>query len=64
MNSMIYAGTTLRDKGYDGAFVSGNRRIEATEIDIAIRRGGRVKEILVGEGDFISAGQVLAHMQM
>lgn len=41
---------------------SGNGRIEAVEIDIAAKTAGRVKDILVKEGDFVSAGQVLAQM--
>src|SRR5690349_8182199 len=41
---------------------SGNGRIEAVEIDIATKAPGRVKEILVSEGDFVQAGQVLARM--
>jgi len=45
-------------------FISGNGRIEATEIDIAARQGGRLLEVLAGEGDFVQAGQVLARMQV
>ncbi len=41
---------------------SGNGRIEATEIDIATKTPGRVISIRVDEGDFVSAGQVLAEM--
>lgn len=41
---------------------SGNGRIEAVEIDIAAESPGRVREILVREGDFVTAGQVLARM--
>src|SRR3954451_16239857 len=41
---------------------SGNGRIEATEIDISTKTAGRLKEILVNEGDFVTAGQVLAQM--
>ncbi len=41
---------------------SGNGRIEAVEIDIAARLPGRVREILVREGDPVAAGQVLARM--
>jgi HlyD family secretion protein len=41
---------------------SGNGRIEAVEIDIAARSAGRVREILVREGDFVTAGQVVALM--
>jgi HlyD family secretion protein len=43
-------------------FASGNGRIEGTEIDIATKTAGRIKDILVREGDFVSAGQVLAQM--
>lgn len=43
-------------------FASGNGRIEAVEIDIATKTAGRVKEIFVGEGEFVRAGQVLATM--
>jgi len=49
------------DRQEDG-LVSGNGRIEATEIDIAARTAGRIKEILMREGDFVKAGQVVAHM--
>lgn len=42
----------------------GNGRIEATEVDIATKLGGRVDEILVGEGDFVKAGEPLARMQI
>ncbi|HEY8555417.1 MAG TPA: biotin/lipoyl-binding protein [Burkholderiales bacterium] len=41
---------------------SGNGRIEAVEIDVAAKTAGRVKEILVAEGEFVEAGQVLAQM--
>jgi HlyD family secretion protein len=41
---------------------SANGRIEATDIDIATKIAGRIKEILVDEGDFVTAGQVLVKM--
>jgi len=44
--------------------VSGNGRIEATEVDVATKMAGRVEQILVKEGDFVKAGQVLARMQI
>ena len=53
----------LRDTGPGEGFVSGNGRIEATEIDISTKLAGRVEEIKVDEGDFVEAGQVLAVMQ-
>jgi HlyD family secretion protein len=54
----------LRPKGPGKEFVSGNGRIEATEVDVAAKIGGRIEDILVDEGDFVTAGQVLAHMQV
>ncbi len=47
-----------------GAFVSSNGRIEATEIDIATKLAGRVQEVLVEDGAFVQAGQVVATMQV
>jgi HlyD family secretion protein len=44
--------------------VSGNGRIEATEIDVATKLAGRVTDIRVNEGDFVAAGQPLADMQV
>lgn len=48
----------------NGAFLAGNGRIEATEIDIATKLAGRVDDILVQEGEFVQAGQLLATMQV
>ena len=59
-----YAWATLRPQGPGEGFVSGNGRIEATEVDVAAKLGGRVQSILVKEGDFVTAGQPLAHMQI
>ncbi|HFF3750175.1 TPA: HlyD family secretion protein [Klebsiella pneumoniae] len=47
----------------EGLLVS-NGRIEATEVDVAAKSGGRVVQILADEGDLVQAGQVLAHMQI
>lgn len=52
----------LGSRGLPEGFASGNGRIEGTEIDIATKAPGRVKDIFVKEGDFVSAGQVLAQM--
>jgi len=54
----------LRPSGPGKGFVSGNGRLEATEIDVAAKLAGRIQDILVGEGDFVTAGQTLAHMQV
>ena len=40
----------------------GNGRLEGIEIDIATKNAGRVKDVLVDEGDFVEPGQVLARM--
>ncbi|MEL1263795.1 HlyD family secretion protein [Pseudoxanthomonas putridarboris] len=56
--------TRLSDDGPGDGFVSGNGRIEATEIDVATKLPGRIEEILVREGDFVKAGQPLATMQL
>ena len=43
-------------------FASGNGRIEAVDIDIAAKTAGRVREILVDEGDMVQLGQTVARM--
>ena len=58
----FYAWFELRQTGYGEAFVSGNGRIEATEIDIATKLGGRIESITVKEGDFVKPGQLLVQM--
>jgi HlyD family secretion protein len=60
----FYGWKQLRSSGPGEAFISGNGRIEATEIDVAAKLGGRVQNILVNEGDFVLAGQSLAQMQI
>lgn len=42
--------------------VAGNGRIEAIEVDISAKSPGRIREILVDEGDVVKAGQVLARI--
>lgn len=48
----------------NAAFITGNGRIEATEVDIATKLAGRISDILVEEGTFVEAGQVLAIMDV
>ncbi|BAK65370.1 HlyD family secretion protein [Sphingobium sp. SYK-6] len=43
---------------------SGNGRIEATEVDVAAKAPGRIRDILVDEGDEVKAGQLLATMDV
>lgn len=52
------------DAGPGNGFVSGNGRIEATEVNIATKLPGRIEDILVDEGDFVQTGQQLAVMQL
>ena len=54
-----FAGDRL-DLG--AGFASANGRIEGVEIDIAAKTAGRVTAVLVDEGDFVKAGDVLARM--
>lgn len=65
--ALLLGGATLGafrhfDEDREALLVSANGRIEATEIDVAARIPGRVKEILVREGDFVTAGQAVALM--
>lgn len=46
------------------ALVSGNGRIEATEINVSSKLSGQLQEILVKEGDFVELGQVLARVKI
>ncbi len=52
----------MQPRGLGDGFASGNGRIEATEFDVASKIAGRITEILVEEGDFVTAGQILARM--
>ncbi|MHB1079844.1 MAG: HlyD family secretion protein [Prosthecobacter sp.] len=60
----VVLGLKLSPAGLGAGFVSGNGRVEATEVDIATKLAGRVQTILVDEGDFVQAGQLLAQMQV
>lgn len=58
----VIAWQVLRPRDLPAGIVSGNGRIEAVEIDVAAKAPGRIREILADEGDFVKAGQVVAHM--
>ncbi|GAA5232921.1 HlyD family efflux transporter periplasmic adaptor subunit [Verticiella sediminum] len=58
-----YVWQQSHENGPGEGYASGNGRIEATEIDVATKLGGRVVDILVDEGAFVKAGDVLGHMQ-
>jgi HlyD family secretion protein len=57
-----YAVKTFGGSSLPAGIASGNGRIEAIEIDVATRIPGRIRDILVNEGDFVTAGQALARM--
>ncbi|WP_206668525.1 HlyD family secretion protein [Pseudomonas saliphila] len=58
----IWAWNQYRPSGLPANIASGNGRIEATEIDIATKSGGRLLEVLVREGEFVDAGEMLAQV--
>lgn len=62
--AVMAAAAWQRYRVNDGlaGLASGNGRIEAVEVDIATKIPGRVADILVDEGDFVTAGQVVAKM--
>jgi HlyD family secretion protein len=59
---IIVGWRSYSSKGNNSNIISSNGRIEAVEIDLATKIPGRIKEILVKEGEFITEGQILAVM--
>ncbi|WP_390888652.1 HlyD family secretion protein [Frigoriglobus tundricola] len=53
-----------KPSGPGDGFVSGNGRVEATDIDVATKLAGPIQDILVNEGDFVQPGQLLAEMRI
>jgi HlyD family secretion protein len=56
------AWRTLTAGGLPAGFAKANGRVEAERVDVATKFAGRLKEVLVKEGDTVTAGQVLARM--
>ncbi len=54
-----FAWKYLQKPDLPDGFASGNGRTEATEVDITTKYGGRLAEVLVGEGDSVEKNQVL-----
>jgi HlyD family secretion protein len=52
----------LRKPPLPPGFAGGNGRLEAKEIYISTKYPGRIKDVLVDEGDTVEAGQVVARM--
>ena len=64
--ALVAAGAwyVLRPQGLPDGFASGNGRIEATDIDVAAKIPGRLQDVYVKEGDYVTAGQVVAQMDV
>jgi HlyD family secretion protein len=45
-------------------FASSNGRIEATEIDVSTKLPGRILDELKDEGDYVTVGEIVAHMDI
>lgn len=58
-----YAWQRRSPSGTPEGFVTGNGRIEATEINVSTKFAARVEEMFVDEGDFVAAGEPLVRMQ-
>ncbi|AOR80541.1 HlyD family secretion protein [Novosphingobium resinovorum] len=55
---------TFKPGGLPEGIIGGNGRIEAVEIDVSAKSPGRILDIVAEEGDFVKAGQVVAHMDV
>jgi HlyD family secretion protein len=56
----VAAWVLLSKPALPPGFASGNGRLEAREVDVVAKYPGRLKEVLVDEGDTVEAGQVVA----
>lgn len=54
----------LKPAGLPEGIIGGNGRIEAVEIDVSAKSPGRIHDIVADEGQFVTAGQVVAHMDI
>jgi len=55
----VFAGPDLPE-----GFAAGNGRLEANEVYIAAKYPGRIREVLVNEGDIVERGQVVARLDV
>jgi HlyD family secretion protein len=62
IGAAYYAWRHFGEETLPDGIAKGNGRIEAVEIDISTLTAGRLDDILVREGDFVTAGQTLAQM--
>jgi HlyD family secretion protein len=63
VGALAYLGWRLfQPEKLPEGFAGSNGRIEAVDINIATQAAGRLVDVLVNEGDFVTAGQSLARM--
>lgn len=62
LGSGVFGYWQLRKPRLSPDFDMSNGRLEATEVQIASKTAGRLAEVLVHEGDKVTAGQLLARM--
>ncbi|MEP2827503.1 HlyD family efflux transporter periplasmic adaptor subunit [Parvibaculum sp.] len=58
----LYYWFVVLASGLPEGIAASNGRIEAEQVNVATKYAGRVEEVRVSEGDFVTAGQVLAWM--
>jgi len=58
----VYAWRHFAPPPLPAGIVMSNGRLEAIQVDVATKLAGRVESVLVREGDQVSAGQIVAHM--
>ena len=56
----FYQSYREAERNGNAHLVSGNGRLEATEVSIATKLAGRIETIMVNEGDFVTEGQKVA----
>jgi HlyD family secretion protein len=56
--------TLLKPAGLPEGIIGGNGRIEAVEIDVSAKSPGRIRDIVADEGQLVTAGQLVAHMDI
>lgn len=62
--AVILLANMLLNRDDTEGFIKSNGRIEVTPLDISTKLPGRIDKILVDEGDYVDAGDLLAVMQL